>query len=265
MLIAQITDLHISLPGRRAHDLYRTGEHLARWVERLNGLEPAPDLVLATGDLVNDGEAEEYASLAALLAPLRMPVYLIPGNHDDRENLLAGFPGHAYLPRDSEFLHYVVEGHPLRLIGLDTHKPGHVGGEICPARAAWLGQRLAEAPERSTLIFMHHPPFRTGMAKMDPGCLEGAERVVREISAHDNIERVIAGHMHRAIFRRLAGTVLSVAPATAHQIALEFTGDGRPTMTAEPPSCHLHFWLGGADGLVSHTLHLDENAFPPRA
>ena len=120
MLIAQITDLHISLPGRRAHDLYRTGEHLARWVERLNGLEPAPDLVLATGDLVNDGEAEEYASLAALLAPLRMPVYLIPGNHDDRENLLAGFPGHAYLPRDSEFLHYVVEGHPLRLIGLDT-------------------------------------------------------------------------------------------------------------------------------------------------
>ncbi len=265
MLIAQITDTHITLPGRKADEVYRTAAHLERWVMRLNELDPVPDIVLATGDLVNDGETAEYARFRDILAPLSMPVYLIPGNHDDRKNLLATFSDHAYLPRNDEFLHYVVDDYPLRLIALDTLKPGEIGGEFCPARRDWLAARLAEAPEQPTMILMHHPPFRTGMPKMDAHGLEGSDSFVDTINPYDNIERVIAGHLHRPIQRRLAGTVASTAPATAHQIAFEFATEGRPIMTFEPPACQLHLWLGGDDGLVSHTIYLDENVIVPPA
>ncbi len=262
MLIAQITDLHISLPGSRANDVYRTAERLAQWVERLNGLERRPDLVLATGDLVNDRAPAEYARLAQLLAPLAMPLYLVPGNHDDREGLAAAFPEHTYLAADGGLQNYVIEDYPLRLVVLDTLVPGEIGGAFCEGHRDWLAARLAEAPARPTLIVMHHPPFRTGIPKMDRLGLDGAERFVETIRAYDNIERVICGHLHRPIFRRLAGTIVSTAPATAHQIAFEFETEGRPTMTAEPPACHIHLWLGPEDGLVTHTIYLEEVRYP---
>jgi 3',5'-cyclic AMP phosphodiesterase CpdA len=261
MLLAQITDLHVSLPGTRADDVFRTAERLEAWVRRLNALDLRPDVVLATGDLVNDHSAPEYERLAGLLAPLAMPLYLIPGNHDDRAALAAAFPAHDYLAADGGFHNYVIEDYPLRLVAVDTLKPGEIGGEFCEARRDWLARRLAEAPAQPTLILMHHPPFRSGLPKMDRLGLEGMDRFVETIRGFDNIERVIAGHLHRPIFRQLANTVVSTAPATAHQIAYEFGTEGRPTMTAEPPACHMHLWLGAEEGLVTHTIYLEDEHY----
>jgi Icc protein len=110
-----------------------------------------------------------------MLAPLTMPVYLIPGNHEDRRALVAEFPDHSYLPRDGGFLQYVVERYPVRLVALDTIVPGKGGGLMCGERLQWLDARLREAPARPTMIFMHHPPFRTGIARMDALGLDNAE------------------------------------------------------------------------------------------
>ena len=87
------------------------------------------------------------------------------------------FPDHAYLPRDGGFLQYCVEDWPLRLIALDTIIPGEPGGRLCEQRLAWLAARLAEQPERATLIMMHHPPFATGIGHMDGMALEAPERL----------------------------------------------------------------------------------------
>ena len=92
-----------------------------------------------------------------------MPVYLIPGNHDEREALADAFSDHDYLPRDREFLHYVLEQYPVRLIGLDTLVPGKGSGLMCEERLTWLAARLEVAPARPTVVFMHHPPFVTGI------------------------------------------------------------------------------------------------------
>src|SRR5215831_14302117 len=113
MLIAQITDTHISTPGSRNDTHFRTAEHLERAVRHVNGLAPRPDVLLATGDLVERGQIDEYGRLRELLQPLHMPVYLIPGNHDDRENLRRVFDTHRYLPRDGSFLQYVVDDWPV--------------------------------------------------------------------------------------------------------------------------------------------------------
>ena len=262
MLIAQITDTHISTPGSRNDRVFRTAEHLARAVAHLRGLQPQPDLVLATGDLVEQGGVDEYDRLREILAPLPMPVFLIPGNHDDRRNLAAAFSSHAYLPRDGGFVQYTVEDWPLRLVALDTLIPGASGGRLCAERLAWLEARLAEAPERPTLVFMHHPPFATGIAAMDELGLEGIDELAAVIRRHPQVERMACGHLHRTIVRRFAGTVACTCPATAHQIALDLHPARRLATVMEPPACMLHLWLGESEGLVSH-VSLIGDRHPP--
>src|SRR5215467_11529752 len=220
MLIAQISDTHIKPPGRLAYERVDTAWHLGRCVEHLLGLDPRPDVVLATGDLGDAGVVEEYEALARLLAPLPMPVYLIPGNHDAREPLRKVFGHHRYLP-PAGFMHYVVEDHPVRLIGLDTLVPGQGGGTLDAESIGWLDARLGEAPARPTVIFMHHPPFATGIERMDRQALANAEAFGKVVTRHAQIEAIVCGHLHRSIYRRWCGTVVTTAPSPAHQVALD--------------------------------------------
>ena len=84
MLVAQITDTHITTPGRLLMGVVDTASALAQAVSALNSLDPLPDLAVITGDLVESGEVEEYDHLRTLVAPLHMPILAIPGNHDAR-------------------------------------------------------------------------------------------------------------------------------------------------------------------------------------
>jgi Icc protein len=196
MIIAQISDMHVTAEGRLAYRRVDTAGHLARAVDHLLGLSPRPDAVLATGDLVDAGSPDEYARLRRLLAPLPMPVYLVPGNHDDRQALAAAFADHRYLPREG-FMHYVVEPYPVRLVVLDTVVPGEGGGLMCEARLQWLDARLREAPARPTMVVMHHPPFKTGIAFMDSLGLANADALAAVIERHPQVERIVCGHLHR--------------------------------------------------------------------
>ncbi len=252
MLIAQISDPHVSTPDSDNDRLLRTPSHLERAVAHLNAHGPRPDITLVTGDLVERGGLDEYRRLRTFLDRLEMPFLVIPGNHDARGTLRQAFADHAYLPREGEFLHYVVEEWPVRLVGLDTVVPGSPGGAQCPARLAWLDARLAEAPDRPTLIFMHHPPFVTGLAAMDEMGLDGQRGFADVLRRHPQVERVVCGHVHRPITRRLAGTVVMTCPSTAHQIALALAPVNRLGVVMEPPTCLMHAWLGPEHGLVTH-------------
>ncbi|MBI4082684.1 MAG: phosphodiesterase [Candidatus Lambdaproteobacteria bacterium] len=258
MLIAQITDLHIKPRGRLAYGVIDTAACLERCVAHLNGLQPRPDLVLATGDLVDSGTAGEYGLLRELLQPLAIPCVLIPGNHDAREPMRAAFPGHRYLRQDAEFLHHCLDDWPVRLIGLDTLLPDQVSGLIGPRRLAWLRARLAEAPARPTLIYMHHPPFATGIAAMDRQGLAGAEALAALVAGSRQVQRIVCGHVHRPIATHWAGVPTSIAPSTAHQVALHLA-DQPLGFVLEPPGYQLHLW-NGPGGCVTHTAHV--GAYP---
>jgi Icc protein len=263
MSIAQITDMHIRAEGVLAYGRVDTAPYLARAVEHLLRLRPRPDVVLATGDLVDAGSVEEYRRLKALLAPLPMPIYLIPGNHDDRDSLAAVFVDHTYLPRGERFVQYVVDDYPVRLVALDTLVPGQVGGLLCAERLGWLAARLDEARDRPTLIFMHHPPFVTGIAFMDHHGLANAGEFAEVIRGHPQIERVVCGHLHRPIQARVGGALASTAPSTAHQVALDLTDAHPLAFVMEPPACQLHVWNPDA-GLVTHTSYIDDFEGPYR-
>ena len=250
MLIAQISDTHIKGEGVLAYGRYDTSAFLARAVDHILHLSPRPDLVLATGDLVDGGTPAEYARLRHLLAPLPMPVYLIPGNHDDRDALRQAFPDHAYMPREG-FIQYVVDAGPLRLIALDTLIPKAPGGRVDRERVEWLDARLCEAPSTPAVIFMHHPPFPTGIDYMDGIGLEGADMLAEVVRRHPQVERVLCGHLHRTIQARWAGTVAMTAPGTAHQVGLDVREQVGLSLTLEPPGYAVHLWKPGV-GLVSH-------------
>ena len=262
MIVAQITDLHVRPNGKIAYGRVDSNAMLAAAVAAVEALPRKPDIVIASGDLTDCGLAEEYEVLRDLLAPLSMPVYLVPGNHDRRPDLFSAFASDGYLNNDDGFLHYAVDTHPLRLIGLDTVVPGYGHGEMCPARLAWLAARLEEQPDRPTLIFMHHPPFRTGLVDMDSiNCRNGVQ-MADLLRHYDNVERVVCGHHHRPITTRWAGTIGSVAPSTAHQVTLDLVPDGSPaTFTMEPPGFHLHQWSLEA-GLVTHGVVVGDFAGP---
>ena len=250
MLIAQMTDMHVKPEGVLTFGTVDTAACLARSVDHLNELRP--DVVLVTGDLASDGRPQEYATLRQILSRLAAPAYLIPGNHDDRANLRAAFPDHRLLHEGGAFAHYVVEGWPVRLVGLDTTVPGEAGGLMCEARLAWLDAQLAAAPEAPTVIFMHHPPFRTGIGYMDALGLANSEAMGAIIRRNKQVERILCGHVHRPVQVRWCGTLASIAPGTAHQMVLDLAPDAPSRWRLEPPAVQLHLWRADT-GLISHT------------
>lgn len=254
MLLAQISDMHVKAEGELLYRRIDTPGFLEQAVAHLNALDPRPDLVVATGDLVEGGKPEEYAHLKRLLAPLAMPVHLIPGNHDARDALREVFADHTYLPADG-FLQYAIEGLPVRLIALDTLVPGKGHGELCKERLDWLEARLAES-DRPTILFMHHPPFDCGISAFDGmRLMQGEARLAELVRRHGNVERVMCGHVHRPIQVRWAGTMASIAPSTAHQATLDLADKAPLSLMMEPPGLALHLWRPGT-GLVTHVSYV---------
>lgn len=259
MLIAQITDTHIQRPGALTYGIVDTAAMLRNCVTQIVQLDPQPDLILLTGDLTDLGRAEEYAHLRQLLKPLRQKIIVIPGNHDDREMLRAAWQDADYLPATG-FLHFVLEDYPLRLIGLDTVVPGEGGGALCDERLAWLTTVLAQRPAAPTVIMMHHPPFITGIDHMDALGLSGREAFAEIMRGNPQVERVLCGHLHRAIHAQVGGRPALTCPSPAHQVMLGLAPDAPSSFVMEPPGFMLHRWQDGQ--MVSHVAAIGTFAGP---
>ena len=255
MIIAQISDIHIKPPGRLAYRRVDTAEAFARCVAHLNRLDPQPDVVLVTGDLVDAGVDGEYGLFREVIAPLRLPYFVIPGNHDERAAMRRAFADSRYLPKDGGFLHYAVEDFPIRLIGLDTTVPGAPHGELCPERLRWLDQALRREPERPTLLFMHHPPFRTGIEHMDVQNCRHGEALAEIVGRHGQLLAMLCGHVHRFVATRWHGLAASICPGTSHAVALDLRPGGPPNFAMEPPGLLLHRWADGI--LLTHQSFID--------
>ena len=255
MIVAQISDPHISdAPSEAA---VSASTRLQQAVAHLLRLPVAPDVVVVTGDCANTGSASEYERFQALLRPLPMPVYVVPGNHDNRAQLLAAFGVQGTSPL-SGFVQYVVDDGPVRLLALDTHVPGRDAGALGAEQLEWLQAQLARSPERPTVIFMHHPPIQTGLAIPDGIGLVDADAFGAIIARHPQVERILAGHLHMAVQRRFHGTVVQVCPSTAHALLPDMSQPGRLAVVMEPPTCLLHVWNARA-GLLTYTSAIGDH------
>lgn len=263
MIIAQITDLHLRTDGRPLKGRVDSEAALNAAIEHLNRLEPRPDLVLVTGDLVNKARKQDYQGLRRKLDRLNMPSYVIPGNHDERDMIRRYFGDCGYLPDDGDFLHYTIDDdrYPLRLIGLDSKRLGHDGGEMCDVRLRWLDDTLNRAPDRPSLIFMHHPPFVTGIGFMGVKRFEGGLEMEAIIARHNQVQRIVCGHAHRDVTVRWGGTVASIASSLVFQMSLDLRHGAKSSFVLEPPACAIYKWHE-EQGLIAHRSVIGD--FGPR-
>ena len=258
MLICQLTDLHIRPAGIPANRVVETNMLTERALRTVSRLRPSPDVVLITGDLTECGLDEEYANLAHLMRKwLTMPVFVIPGNHDRRDNLRTGLRHLPGVTIDPAYVQYSVDDHPVRLVMLDTLVPGAGHGELQPDQLEFLDRTLAASPDKPTIIGMHHPPFACGIAHMDRINLRNAPEFVAVIARHRQVERIVCGHHHRPIVAQVAHAIASISPSVAHQVELSFDPNDTGCFVLEPPAFQLHRWTAGG-GIVSHTVYVEQ-------
>jgi 3',5'-cyclic AMP phosphodiesterase CpdA len=250
--IAQISDLHIKPPGALAYGRVDTAKALERCVAVLNEFTPRPDLVVISGDLADTPTVEEYESLKRLLATLKLPFVGIPGNHDSRELMRAAFP-QAYA-LSSGPLNQQVEIGGLDLVLLDSSVPGKPHGELDASTLQWLEATLESAPDRPVLLFLHHPPFKTGIWHMDRQNLLNASEFAPVIRRHPRVQLIATGHVHRATLSMFAGVPTTICPAPNHAVDLDLAELREPSFKVEPPAFHLHVWFPG-EGFGSVVTH----------
>jgi 3',5'-cyclic AMP phosphodiesterase CpdA len=241
-LIAQISDLHIKPVGELTSGRVDAAADLTRCVKEINRLHPRPDLVVISGDLVDSPLQGSYDHLVRLLAPLEIPFAAIPGNHDNRELMRAALPD-PLTAKGNGAMNSLRAAHPLDIVLVDSTSPGEPHGELDAATLAWLDSTLGASTTRPALVFLHHPPFATGIGHMDAQNLRNGADLAAILRTHPRIRLLAMGHVHRTATTQFAGIPATICPAPNHAVTLELDGHLPPSFTIEPPAFHLHVWL----------------------
>jgi 3',5'-cyclic-AMP phosphodiesterase len=235
MIIAQISDTHLALD---TSDTERRMRDFASTIANINALDPPADVIVHSGDIVHNGRQDEYAQALALLAKARAPVYVLPGNRDDRANLRAAFSAQDYLAPVSGFIDYAVEDYPVRLIALDTLKTGRNRGEFRPEQARRLIELIDAEPDRPIAVFTHHPPFEVtvGPDRLHFETMEGMARLRDALQHSGRVVAIFSGHVHRGTAGQVGHIPASVVPCIATALR---KGEYPPPMKTSPVY-HLH-------------------------
>ena len=195
MRLLQLSDPHVlAHPAGRYRQ--RLPFELLERALRQAGKEPH-DLLLISGDLCQDETWQGYVRLRELLERRtelglpETPVALLPGNHDHPALLRAA------LGRQTLMAPAVLELQGVRLVLLDSHRPGCVGGWIGPRQLAWLEARLALAPHAPTVVAVHHPPVPIGDAGMDAIGLHDGPALLAVLRKLPGLRAVLFGHVHQ--------------------------------------------------------------------
>jgi len=223
MIIAQISDTHLAAAAAEDAVLRARADNLRRCVADINRLDPRPDVVIHTGDMTHGGEAAAFAHARAMLSELEAPLYVTPGNRDGRAGFTRAFAADGYLAADDAFVHYAVDGYPVRLVALDSLASDGQKGDLCGDRLRALAATLAAAPGVPTAIFMHHPPFEVAGSSRPFQFVrrQATDDLADTVSRHPQVIRIFCGHAHRARSVRIGGAVASTMPSVAVDLRME--------------------------------------------
>jgi len=245
--ILQISDTHIVPEGVLVSDRLDTATPFRRLVQRITDIRDqigVLDAILISGDVSDDGSVESYQHFEEILAPLELPFYVIPGNHDAREPMRAAFCGDGYLPETGKLNWHRRIG-DIHLIGLDTLIEGEKGGMLDALTLTYLDDALSSVGRDPVLLAVHHPPFKTGIRFMDDIGFKNSAELLEVLSGFNGELRIVCGHIHCMMTVSVGGHIAISAPSPSSC----FTLDTRPNapigfMDIEG-GCLLHKWDGG--------------------
>ena len=244
MLIAQISDTHLIVEGQG------TEQRLADFrsvIADINALDPAPDVIVHTGDIAHNGTAEEYAVASEILATASAPTYVLAGNKDNRANLRSAFLAKGYLPDDTDFITYSVDDSPVRLLMLDTVNADSKKGDFCEDRFSRFADLAVHGAPKPAAVFLHHPPFEVmvGPERFHYDDLDVMKRLAMAISGLENIKGVFCGHVHRPTTGNVGRVPAVVMTSVATQLRYgdyPQEMDGKPTYLLHRFHAEFGFW-----------------------
>lgn len=194
-----LTDLHVGNPDVPDDHLFSdTTSALRRILAEVKTLVPQPRFIVASGDLVNQGDEGSYDNLKAIVAEsgLDMPILYALGNHDKREGFYSAMLGRTdNLDAPYDYAQ-VIDG--IHVIVLDTSVPNKVGGSFEPGQLDWLISELANHADLPKLLVMHHAPaLDTHNPDMEWESLSYADtEALRQAVAGKNVLGILSGHIH---------------------------------------------------------------------
>lgn len=209
--LLQITDSHIydgadaTLHGMNTRDSFEAV--MASASAAADGL----DLLLATGDMAQDGSAGAYRYLADRFDDFGKPTFWLPGNHDDRETMRQNFVGASIYAEK-----LVLVGNWLILL-LDSTIPGEVHGQVADEQLDFMDRALREHGERHALVCLHHQAQETGSAWIDAKGLLNAASLRARLEGHANLRAVLWGHVHQEAHRDIGGVDWMSTPSSCVQ------------------------------------------------
>lgn len=243
-LLLQITDTHICPPGELLYGSIDTALHLKATVREINRMRPLPDAVICTGDLVEHGDKAGYARFIELIAPLTVPCWVIPGNHDNPAVMREAFAGTPCFPGSDPTFQYALEDLPFRILALNSHADGTELPEFNQHKLGWLKEQLGRS-DKDVLLAIHHPPMTTGIELIDMGGADWYQGLKSVISAHDQVKLVICGHCHIDLSGRIGPAPVYMAPANSHQLIATRGLCAAPATLNRPAAPTLHHFIDG--------------------
>ena len=210
--IAQLTDTHLFADASQTMLGCQTNQTFQRAIAKLQTLTPQPDLLLLTGDLSQDDSEESYEYLHDTIAPLNIPTYWLPGNHD--QNLEALFEILSESPCSPS---KAIQQGGWQILLLGTMLPQQVQGRLAQEALDWLEEQLKSEPSLPTLVALHHHPVPIGSAWMDGIALENAEEFLAVCDRHPQIKLVLNGHIHQAFESDRQDVTFLGSPSTSVQ------------------------------------------------
>ena len=243
-LLIQVTDTHIVPPGEVLYGTIDSALHLKQTVQKINLMRPLPDAVLFSGDLVETGDRVSYAHFIELITPLTMPVWVIPGNHDEPDMMLEVFSGTGYFPATEPTFQYAIEDLPFRILALNSRASGTELPAFDEPRLTWLEDQL-EHSNKPVLIAIHHPPMTTGIELIDMGGSDWFQGIKTVLAKHEQVGLLICGHCNTDLCGRIGRVPVYMAPANSHQLVATRGVDEAPATINRAGVPTLHQFIDG--------------------
>ncbi|NYT52097.1 MAG: metallophosphoesterase [Candidatus Vesicomyosocius endoextente] len=202
--LIQISDCHI---GDNEYSIgVNTHINLKKIISRISHINI--DILLITGDLTHNGSITSYKTLQQILYPIQTKLLIIPGNHDNKNNLSTTFSKNLF----SQF----TLG-KWGIININSVQVSKTSGFLTKDELIKLELNLAQSNVQYILIALHHPTVPMNSTWDDSLSLKNPEALFNVLDKYHKIQAILFGHAHQAAeFRRLGVKIIS-CPSTALQ------------------------------------------------
>ena len=210
MKILQLSDIHVNGGGKFACRAADSLGDLRAVVDYILQVELQPDVTVVTGDVSTDGKGDAYRLVRRELERLNCPVWVLPGNHDQKEPMKTVLGRMCHTAPDGPGL--CIDTPQARLLLLDSAVSGQSAGGVRQEQLSWIERQLDVPQDHPVMLWMHHFPFRTGYVGMDhPFSCE--EELLKLLQGRNAV--VCSGHIHAGVLRRCGSVMLVTSPAVS--------------------------------------------------